>query len=90
MDGYVENVGLALEDYGTTIFFPVSWDMCLFGSPARIGPDCARFLEADLRRLQSFVVKQARMFVVSPVKLKDVSANHRTDQTHRSDRSEGR
>lgn len=68
MDGHVD-VQVAFEDYRTTLFFPVSWDMCLFGSPARLEPDCAAFCEADLRRLRAFVTKQARVFVVSPVRL---------------------
>jgi hypothetical protein len=76
MDGYVHDVRLALHDYLTTLFFPVSWDMCLFGSPALLQPECAEFLEADLRRLRSFIVKQARVFVVSPMPLEDVAAKH--------------
>lgn len=66
MDGYVDDPRLALHDSRTTLFFPVSWDMCLFGSPARLEPECAEFLEQDLRRLWSFVVKQTTSFVVSP------------------------
>lgn len=73
IDGHVDDVRLALEDSRTTLFFPVSWDMCLFGSPARLEPDCAEFLEADLLRLRSFVMQQARVFVVSPIRLDDVA-----------------
>lgn len=68
MDGQV-HVRVALQDYRTTLFFPVSWDMCLFGSPAKLEPECAEFLEPDLRRLRALVAKQAQVFVVSPVQL---------------------
>lgn len=74
MDGHVEDVRFALDDPQTTLFFPLSWDMCLFGSPARLEPTCAQFLEADLRRLRSFVTQQACSFVVSPVRLESVAA----------------
>ena len=73
MDGRVGDIRLALQDPGTTLFFPVSWDMCLFGSPAVLNPVCAEFLEADLLRLQSFIVKQARLFVVSPLPLESIA-----------------
>ena len=74
MDGYVDDIRVALQDPRTTLFFPVSWDMCLFGSPVELTPVCAEFIEADLQRLRSFVAKQARIFVVSPVHLEGVAA----------------
>ncbi len=69
MDGYVPDVSLALSDDRTKIFFPISWDMCLFGSPGTLEPECAEFNSADLSRLRSFIFKQARRFLVSPVRL---------------------
>lgn len=73
MDGRVRDRSLALQDPHTTIFVPMSWDMCLFGSPARLEPSCAAFVPEDLQRLQSFVIKQARIFVVSPVPMDETS-----------------
>lgn len=78
MDGCVDDIRLALQDWRTTLFFPVSWDMCLFGSPAELAPACAEFVAEDLRRLQSFIVKQARLFVVSPVRLESISDQQKT------------
>jgi hypothetical protein len=69
MDGVVADQRVALEDAGTVLFFPLSWDMCLFGSPAKFDNECEEFLESDLRRLRTFVAKQARLFVASPVRL---------------------
>ena len=74
MDGYEPDISSALGDDRTLLFFPISWDMCLFGSRATLTPECAEFVEADLLRLRSFIVKQARSFVVSPVRLDNIGS----------------
>lgn len=53
----------------TLLFFPLGWDMCLVGSPARFVEESQGFVEQDLSRLRQYLVQQAERFVVSPVRL---------------------
>jgi hypothetical protein len=69
MQGVVADPQFALEDARTVLFFPLSWEMCLFGSPARFDSECEEFLESDIWQMRAFVAKQARLFVASPVRL---------------------
>jgi len=68
MDGTVEDI----QHPDTTLFFPISWDMCMFGSPAKLEPESAEFCESDLLRLRRFVIDQAKVFVASPTRLDDL------------------
>ena len=69
VDGKAPTLEEAFSHPETTVFFPLSWDMALFGAPVPISPVTARFLSHDLERLREFVFKQAQSFLVATVPL---------------------
>ena len=59
----------ALHDLETLIFFPLCWQACLIGSPAKFETDTDAFLPADLNRLQRLYLKSDCRFVYAPLRV---------------------
>jgi hypothetical protein len=74
MRGAVADQGVAYASDDFWLWFPVSWDMCLVGSSKPLDAyDTVEFSIEHLAELQSLTYQQARRFVVSPVRLPDLS-----------------
>ncbi len=69
VDGRAPTLQGALRDPETLVFFPISWQACLIGSPARFDKETDAFHPSDLRRLRALYLKSARRFVFSPARL---------------------
>ena len=59
----------ALRDAGTLIFFPLCWQACLVGSPAKFDIETGGFHQPDLKGLQMRYLQSDCRFVYSPVRL---------------------
>jgi hypothetical protein len=69
VDGVAPTLKEASYDPRSTVFFPVSRDMCLFGAVAPITPITALFRNEDLELLRTHVYRHATSFVVATVPL---------------------
>ncbi len=69
VDGKAPNLDAALTDPETLIFFPISWQMCLIGSPLTFDCETAEFHTEDLKRLRAIFKETAALFIVSPTQL---------------------
>jgi hypothetical protein len=68
-EGPASSLEEALRDGETLIFFPVSWQACLVGSPSKFDKATDAFHPRDLRRLRALYLRSARRFVFSPARL---------------------
>jgi len=68
-EGRASTMEEARRDGGTLVFFPVSWQACLVGSPSKFDKTTDAFHPPDLRRLHALYLKSARRFVFSPARL---------------------
>lgn len=59
----------AADNPNTLVFCPISWQMCLVGSPQRFDVETDKFHPNDLRKLQKIYAETARYFIVSPTKI---------------------
>ena len=66
LEGTAPTLERAPRDHETLVFFPICWQACLIGSPARIDKETDSIDASDLRRLQALYLKLARGFVYSP------------------------
>jgi hypothetical protein len=69
VQGRAPSLDTSLQDRETLIFFPVCWQACLIGSPAKFDTETDAFLESDLRMLQRLYLKSDCRFAYSPVRL---------------------
>jgi hypothetical protein len=67
--GAAPTLDVALRDRETLIFFPLCWQACLVGSPAKFDTDVEAFHQGDLRGLQTLYLKSDCRFLFSPVRL---------------------
>jgi hypothetical protein len=68
-EGRASTMEEAHRDGGTLVFFPVSWQACLVGSPSKFDKTTDAFHPLDLRKLRALYLKSARRFVFSPARL---------------------
>lgn len=69
VEGNLPSLQEAFTHPETTLFFPLSWDMCLFAAPVELSPLTHPFHPIDLERLREFVFKQAEIFIVATIPL---------------------
>lgn len=68
-DGRSATLEEAFSDRETLIFFPLSWQACLIGSPSRFETGTDSFHPLDLKKLRALYLKSATHFVYSPRRL---------------------
>lgn len=59
----------ALKDWGTLIFFPLCWQACLVGSPAKFDIETDAATSSDMRKFRALYLKSASRFVFSPIRI---------------------
>lgn len=59
----------ALRDWGTLVFFPLCWQACLVGSPAKFDVETDRAIAGDMKKLRALYLKSAIRFVFSPMRI---------------------
>lgn len=57
----------ALRDRGTLIFFPLCWQACLVGSPAKFDIETDAAAATDMKKFRALYIKSAIRFVFSPI-----------------------
>jgi hypothetical protein len=68
MEGRVHQAAHALKDSETLVFFPLCWQACLVGSPAKLDIETGALGPDDMKRLRALYFKSARRFVFSPLR----------------------
>jgi hypothetical protein len=63
-----------LRDPDTLLYFPICWQACLFGSRQRFNEETDKFGQADMQTLRRKYRSYAKVFLVSPTKLDDITA----------------
>jgi Protein of unknown function (DUF4238) len=71
--GVVLSLSDALQHPDTLFYFPVCWQVCLFGSPKRFDLGTNRLDSHDLRAIRTKYRLVAEEYVVSPSKLDDIT-----------------
>lgn len=69
VEGRAATLQEALGDPKTLVFFPICWQACLIGNPAKFDKETDPFHPCDLRRLRALYLISARRFVFSPARL---------------------
>jgi Protein of unknown function (DUF4238) len=69
MEGHTTAPEDALKDPGTLIFFPLCWQACLVGSPAKFDVETGSLAPSDMRKMRALYLKSAIRFVFSPVRI---------------------
>ena len=59
----------ALGDWGTLVFFPLCWQACLVGSPAKFDIETDSLAPSDMKKLSALYLKSAIRFVFSPTRI---------------------
>ena len=59
----------ALRDWGTLVFFPLCWQACLVGSPAKFDNGDGALDPSDMKKLRALYLKSAIRFVFSPTRI---------------------
>lgn len=68
MEGTTPKPDDALQDGRTLVFFPLCWQACLAGSPAKFDSEIDVLGPDDMRKLRRLYLKSANRFVFSPVR----------------------
>ena len=66
MEGRARQEADALKDDETLVFFPLCWQACLVGSPAKFDIETGALAPDDMKRLRNLYLKSANRFVFSP------------------------
>jgi hypothetical protein len=66
MEGRVRQAADALKDGETLVFFPLCWQACLVGSPAKFDIETDGLTPDDMKKLRALYLKSANRFVFSP------------------------
>jgi hypothetical protein len=69
MEGWTPTQAEALQDRRTLVFFPVCWQACLIGSPAKFDNEIDMLGPDDMKKLRDLFLKSATRFVFSPVRI---------------------
>lgn len=70
MRGDVPTIGEAFQRNDFWLWCPLSWDMCLIGSSQPLTAESTTELQAEyIREIQTLTMRQAAIFVASPVRL---------------------
>jgi hypothetical protein len=65
-EGRARQVADALRDRETLVFFPLCWQACLVGSPAKFDVESGALALDDMKKLRALYLKSANRFVFSP------------------------
>jgi hypothetical protein len=57
----------ALTDRGTLVFFPLCWQACLVGSPAKFDVETDCLVASDMKKIRALYLKSAIRFLFSPI-----------------------
>jgi hypothetical protein len=69
MEGRARQAAGALKDRETLVFFPLCWQACLVGSPAKFDIETGALPPDDTKRLRALYFKSAIRFVFSPLRI---------------------
>ena len=69
MDGRARQMADALQDRETLAFFPLCWQGCLVGSPAKFDIKTDALAPDDMKRLRALYLKSASRFVFAPLRI---------------------
>ena len=69
MQGRMPTIEEAFSDRETLIFFPLCWQACLIGSPAKFDKETDAFVPSDLRMLQNIYLGSGCRFAYAPTRL---------------------
>ena len=69
MEGRTTAQEEALRDRETLIFFPICWQACLVGSPAKFDRETDILSPSDLKKLRNLYSKSAVRFIFSPTQV---------------------
>jgi hypothetical protein len=64
-----------LQDPETLLYFPICWQACLFGSRRPFDKKTDRFNPQDMQTFRKKYRTFANQFLVSPIKLDDITRN---------------
>ena len=67
-------IGQMLHDPETLIFFSICWQACLLGSRRRFDKETDNFDQEDMQTFRKKYRSYAKVFLVSPTKLEDITA----------------
>ena len=69
MEGQARTAADALKDGSTLVFFPLCWQACVVGSPARFDIEVDTLTSDDMKKLRALYLKSASRFVFSPLRI---------------------
>ena len=69
VDGKTPILETAVRDPRTLFFFPLCWQACLIGSPAKFDVETEAFHPSDLQTIQSRYLKAECRFAYAPTRL---------------------
>lgn len=70
---HVNSIEEALQHLDSLIIFPICWRACLFGSPCRFDKGTDHALTPDLLTFRRRYRGHAKVFLLSPTKLEDIT-----------------